>query len=91
MLRIGRLKTNISSGKRWRTKETGSMLIESELPSSFLVHFEQFKDIQEVQSILHCQTLYCYQKVFPRIILTSETEQEFRSTAQADKLYSSPL
>ena len=37
MLRIGRLKMDISSDKRWRTKEKVSMLLESELSSSIPV------------------------------------------------------
>ena len=57
-------KMGISSGKRWRTKEKVSMLLESQLSSSIPCTFEQFKDIQEVQSILHCKTMYCYQEVF---------------------------
>ena len=28
-------------------------------------NFEQSKDIQEVQSILHCKKMYCYQKILP--------------------------
>ena len=35
--------------------------------------FEQFRDIQEVLSIFHCKTMYCYQKDFPSIFITSGT------------------
>ena len=41
--------------------------------------FAQSNDIQEVQSILHCKTMYCYQKVSPSIFITSENGKEFRS------------
>ena len=38
-------------------------------------YVEQSKDIQEVQSILHCKAMYCYQKVSPRRFITSETDK----------------
>ena len=44
-----------------------STLLESELSSSFCA-FEQSKDTQEVQSILHCKTMYCYWKGFTEYI-----------------------
>ena len=44
-------------------------------PQKFLYLGEQSKDIQEVQSILHCETMYCNQKVSPSIVITSETEK----------------
>ena len=34
------------------------------------------KDIQEVQSILHCKTMYCYQKVLQSMFVTSETDKD---------------
>ena len=36
---------------------------------------EQSKDIQEVQSILHCKTMYCFRQVSPSMFITSETEK----------------
>ena len=51
---------DISSGKRWRTEEKVSILRKPELSSGT---FEHSWDIQEAQSILHCKTMYCYQKV----------------------------
>ena len=42
-------------------------------------YFEQFKDIQEVLSILHCKTMYCYKKVSLRKFITSEKRKELRS------------
>ena len=41
-------------GKRWRTKEKVSILLECELSSEIS---------QEVLSIRHCKTMYCYQQV----------------------------
>ena len=37
--------------------------------------FEQFQDIQEGLSILHCKTMYCYQKDFTEFFRMSETEK----------------
>ena len=42
--------------------------------------FEQSKDIQEVQSILHCKKMYCCHKVLPSIFITTESGKELRST-----------
>ena len=39
--------------------------------------FEQSKDIQEVQSILPCKTVYFNQKILPSIFITSETEKNW--------------
>ena len=59
------LQMDISSGKKWRTEKKVPILLESELSSSILVPSSNPKDIQEVQSILHCKTMYCYQKILP--------------------------
>ena len=62
----------INSGKRRRSEEKVSLLLECKLFQSILV---QFKDIQEVLSILQCKTMYCYRKVSPSIFITSVTEK----------------
>ena len=72
---------DISSGERWRTEERVSILLEPELSSENFCTFVQLKDIQEVQSILHCKTImYCYQKVSPSIFITVGNGKELRST-----------
>ena len=85
-------------------KKKVSILREPELSTENSCTFVQVKDIQEVQSILHCKTMmYCYQKVSPRKFTTSETDkkwgqqwitvwlQEESVSKQADKLCSSLL
>ena len=42
--------------------------------------FEQSKDIQEVQSILQCKTMYCYQKVLPSFFKHVGNGKDLRST-----------
>ena len=65
---------DISSGKGWRTKEKvhecGIVFIDS-------CTFEQFKDIQEVQSILHCKTMLLLPEGFLIVFITSETEKNW--------------
>ena len=39
--------------------------------------FEQSKDMQEAQSILHYKKMYCYQKILPSMFITSETEKNW--------------
>ena len=58
-------------------KNRVSILVESEKSSINFCTFEQFKDIQEVQSILHRKTMYCFQKVLTSIFITSETEKNW--------------
>ena len=58
-------------------KKKVSILREPELSTENSCTFVQVKDIQEVQSILHCKTImYCYQKVSPSIFTTSETDKK---------------
>ena len=56
---------DISSGRGGRTKEKA---LECELSSLNPVLFEQFKDIQEVQSILHCKTMSLLSEGFTEYI-----------------------
>ena len=73
-------KMNTNSGKRWRTEEKVSIFAWTRTVLRTPCTSGQSKDIQEVQSILHCKTMCCYQKVLPSIFITSETEQNLRST-----------
>ena len=96
-------RIDISSGKRWRTEEKVSILRQPELFSEIPVLSNNPKDIQEVQSILHCKTLCCYQKVLPilltrrkreRLEVNSESwfdSRRSQSQKQADMLCSSLL
>ena len=51
-------------------------------PEKLLYTFEPFKIIQEklilemLASMLHCKTVYCYQRILPRTFITSETERD---------------
>ena len=76
MPRIGQLSNGYQfwqevedKGKGFNIAWTRTILINS-------CTFEQFEDIQEMMLlILHCQTMYCYQKVLPSIFITSETKK----------------
>ena len=64
MLRIGRLKMDISSGKRWRTKEKVSTLCEPNSPNQFLY----LRAIQgHSRSAINLARQCIFQKVFPSI------------------------
>ena len=64
---------DLSSGKRWRTEEKVSILLEPELSSSVPVPSSYPRTFRKYKSILHCKTMYCYLKVSPSIFITSET------------------
>ena len=73
MHRIGRLKNGYQFWQKVEDPRKGFNIawIRTILINSCT--FEQFKDIQEVLSILHCKTMNCYQTVLPRRFITSET------------------
>ena len=62
---------DIISGKKEKDERKGFNIdwIQTILINSCT--FEQFKDIQEVLSILHCKTMYCHQKVLRSFFITS--------------------
>ena len=77
LLRISHLKNEYQF---WQKVEDGRKDFNITWIRTIIINsctFEQSKDIQEVQSILHCKTMYCYQKVPPRKFITSETEKNW--------------
>ena len=79
MLRTGRLK---NGSQFWQNVEDKRISFNIACILTILINsctFEQSKDTEEVQSILHCKTTYCYQKVLPSVLITSEKEKELRS------------
>ena len=61
-------------GKRRRTDEKVSVLLERWFFQALLVFSEQFRDIQEVTSLnLHCKTMYCCRMTSPSTSTTSGT------------------
>ena len=76
MPHIGPLLNRYLFWQKVEDKRKVSILFETEQSSEILVPSSNpRKDIQEVQSILHCKTMYCYQKMLPSIFITSETEK----------------
>ena len=75
MLHIGRLLNEYLFWQKVEGKKKGfQYCMNPNNPQKFL-YLEELKDIQEVQSILHCKTMYCYQKILPSIFITSEREK----------------
>ena len=81
---IGEMKKHFDNASRWSIDKWISVLAKVEdrrkrfnIAWIRTIHidscaFEQCKGSQEAQSILHCKTLYCYQKVLPSIFITSK-------------------
>ena len=63
MLRIGRLKNGCQFWQKVEDKRKDFNIAWIRTIPINSCSFEQFKDVQEVQSILHCKTMYCYRKV----------------------------
>ena len=79
MLRIGHLKNGYQVWRKVEDRRKGSSIAWTRTILRNSCTLEQSKDIQEVQSILHCKTMYCYPKVSPSKCVTTETEKELRS------------
>ena len=74
-LNIGQWKNSYHFWQEVEEKKKGSNI--ARFGSIVINSFEQFKHIQEVLSILHCKTMYCYQKVLPSTFITSETHKNW--------------
>ena len=68
MPHIGRLLNGYLFWQKVEDKRKGFKIVWTRTILRNSCTFEQSKDIQEVQSILHCKTMYCYQKILPSIL-----------------------
>ena len=75
MLRIGRLKKCISSGKKWTTKEKVSILLESELASSILVPSSSSRTFRKYYQSCIARQCTVTRRFVSSIFTTSETEK----------------
>ena len=79
LLRIGHLKNDDQFWQKVEDRRKGFNIAWTRTVLRSSCTFEQPKDIQEVQSILHCKTMYCYQKVFTEYIYHVGNGNELRS------------
>ena len=77
MLRIGHLTHGYQFWRKVEDRSKGFNIAWTRTILRNSYTLEQHKHIQEVQSILHYKTMYCYQKVLPSIFITSETEKNW--------------
>ena len=77
MLRIRRWKNGYQFWQKVEDRRKGFNIAWLRTTLINSCTFEQSEDIPEAQSILHCKTMYCYQKVSPSIFITSETEKNW--------------
>ena len=71
LLRIGHLKNGYQFWRKMEDRRKGSnVAVNPNYSQKFLLRFEHYEDIQEVQSILHCKTMYRHQTVSPSIFIT---------------------
>ena len=63
------------SVKKWWTEEKDSILFETKLSRKILYFRQENLILEMLVSILHCKTMYCYQRFLPSAFFTSETER----------------
>ena len=68
LLRIGHLNNGYQFWQKVEDRRKGSNIAWTRTFLRNSCTFEQSKDMQEEQSILHCKTMYCYQKVTPSFL-----------------------
>ena len=74
------------SVKRWWTKQKGLNTVWNQIVQEESCTFEPFKVIQEklilemLVSILHCNTMHCYQRIFTKYVHHVGNGKELRST-----------